>query len=88
LGERGERATGEPPLEIVIALHYGTVIYGKVGAADRLDLTPQASTKSLYHSLLLKSGFGRHSNNFVQPRSTFSSGANGSVNLGNEARAL
>jgi adenylate cyclase len=30
---------GEPPLEIVIALHYGTVIYGNVGAADRLDFT-------------------------------------------------
>jgi adenylate cyclase len=31
--------TGEPPLEIVIALHYGTVIYGNVGATDRLDFT-------------------------------------------------
>jgi adenylate cyclase len=30
---------GEPPLEIVIALHYGTVIYGNIGAADRLDFT-------------------------------------------------
>jgi adenylate cyclase len=30
---------GGPPLEIVIALHYGTVIYGNVGAADRLDFT-------------------------------------------------
>jgi adenylate cyclase len=30
---------GEPPLEIVIALHYGSVIYGNVGAADRLDFT-------------------------------------------------
>jgi adenylate cyclase len=29
----------EPPLEIVIALHYGTVIYGNIGAADRLDFT-------------------------------------------------
>jgi len=29
----------EPPLDIVIALHYGTVIYGNVGAADRLDFT-------------------------------------------------
>jgi adenylate cyclase len=32
-------AAGEPPLEIVIALHYGTVIYGNIGAADRLDFT-------------------------------------------------
>jgi adenylate cyclase len=30
---------GELPLEIVIALHYGTVIYGNIGAADRLDFT-------------------------------------------------
>jgi adenylate cyclase len=29
----------EEPLKIVIALHYGTVIYGNVGAADRLDFT-------------------------------------------------
>jgi adenylate cyclase len=26
-------------LEIVIALHHGTVIYGNIGAADRLDFT-------------------------------------------------
>jgi adenylate cyclase len=30
---------GEPPLEIVVALHVGTVIYGNIGAADRLDFT-------------------------------------------------
>jgi adenylate cyclase len=30
---------GEPPLEIVIALHIGTVHYGNIGAADRLDFT-------------------------------------------------
>jgi adenylate cyclase len=30
---------GQSPLEIVIALHYGTVIYGNVGAVDRLDFT-------------------------------------------------
>jgi adenylate cyclase len=35
----GGSLAGEPPLEIVIALHYGTVIYGNVGAADRLDFT-------------------------------------------------
>jgi adenylate cyclase len=41
LRARNARATpaGEPPLEIVIALHYGTVIYGNIGAADRLDFT-------------------------------------------------
>jgi adenylate cyclase len=30
---------GEPPLDIVIALHLGTVHYGNIGAADRLDFT-------------------------------------------------
>jgi len=30
---------GEPPLAIVVALHAGTVIYGNIGAADRLDFT-------------------------------------------------
>jgi adenylate cyclase len=34
-----EAPGGEPPLEIVIALHYGTVIYGNVGSVDRLDFT-------------------------------------------------
>jgi adenylate cyclase len=29
----------EVPLRIVIALHYGTVIYGNIGATDRLDFT-------------------------------------------------
>jgi adenylate cyclase len=30
---------GEPPLKVVIALHAGSVIYGNVGAANRLDFT-------------------------------------------------
>jgi adenylate cyclase len=30
---------GELPLEIVVALHIGTAIYGNIGAADRLDFT-------------------------------------------------
>ncbi len=29
----------EPPLEIVVALHVGSAIYGNIGAADRLDFT-------------------------------------------------
>jgi adenylate cyclase len=29
----------EPPLNVVVALHVGTAIYGNVGAADRLDFT-------------------------------------------------
>jgi adenylate cyclase len=30
---------GEPALQIVVALHAGVVIYGNVGAVDRLDFT-------------------------------------------------
>jgi adenylate cyclase len=30
---------GEPPLKIVIPLHVGQVLYGNMGAADRLDFT-------------------------------------------------
>jgi len=30
---------GEPPLQIVVALHIGTAIYGNTGAADRIDFT-------------------------------------------------
>ena len=30
---------GEPRLDIVVALHVGTVHYGNIGAADRLDFT-------------------------------------------------
>ena len=39
------RLNGEPsmadelPLEIVVALHVGTVVYGNIGAAQRLDFT-------------------------------------------------
>jgi adenylate cyclase len=41
VGKLGDHPTmaGEPPLEIVIALHIGTVNYGNIGAADRLDFT-------------------------------------------------
>jgi adenylate cyclase len=37
--QEGAPLANGPPLEIVIALHYGTVIYGNIGAADRLDFT-------------------------------------------------
>ena len=61
---------GEPPLEIVIALHYGTVIYGNVGAADRLDFTVigpavnlvsriEAIAKSLDLPLIVSDDFAR-----------------------------
>jgi len=29
----------EPTLNVIVALHYGTVIYGNIGSADRLDFT-------------------------------------------------
>ena len=30
---------GEEPLQMVVALHLGSVVYGNIGAADRLDFT-------------------------------------------------
>ena len=32
-------APGDAPFKMVIALHYGSAIYGNIGAADRLDFT-------------------------------------------------
>jgi adenylate cyclase len=60
----------EPPLDIVVALHYGTVIYGNVGAADRLDFTVigpavnlvsriEAIAKSLDLPLIVSDDFAR-----------------------------
>jgi adenylate cyclase len=34
-----EMLAGEPPARMVVALHCGTVIYGNIGAAARLDFT-------------------------------------------------
>jgi adenylate cyclase len=72
LRARSARATpaDEQPLEIVIALHYGTVIYGNVGAADRLDFTVigpavnlvsriEAIAKSLDLPLIVSDDFAR-----------------------------
>ena len=40
LAERAHGAPeGEPPLRMVIALHYGAVTYGNIGSADRVDFT-------------------------------------------------
>ena len=33
------RTTDEPPLRLVIALHFGDVTYGNIGSADRVDFT-------------------------------------------------
>jgi adenylate cyclase len=60
----------ETPLEIVIALHYGTVIYGNVGATNRLDFTVigpavnlvsriEAIAKSLDLSLVVSDNFAQ-----------------------------
>jgi adenylate cyclase len=38
---------GEPPLEIVVALHIGTAIYDNIGAANRLDFTVIGSAVNL-----------------------------------------
>jgi adenylate cyclase len=66
----GASQAGDPPLEIVVALHYGTVIYGNVGAADRLDFTVigpavnlvsriEAIAKSLDLPLIVSDDFAR-----------------------------
>src|SRR5262249_43886364 len=33
----GTLPANEPPVRMFVALHYGTVIYGNIGAAERLD---------------------------------------------------
>jgi adenylate cyclase len=61
---------GEPSLKMVIALHFGTVIYGNIGAADRLDFTVigpavnllsriEAAAKSLDLPLVVSDDFAR-----------------------------
>jgi adenylate cyclase len=61
---------GEPPFEIVVALHIGTAIYGNVGSADRLDFTVigpavnlvsriEAVAKSLNLPIIVSDDFAR-----------------------------
>jgi len=61
---------GEPSLNMVIALHFGTVTYGNIGAADRLDFTVigpavnllsriEAVAKSLDLHLVVSDDFAR-----------------------------
>ena len=61
---------GERPLEIVVALHVGTVVYGNIGAAERLDFTVigpsvnlvsrlEATAKSLNTPIVLSDDFAR-----------------------------
>jgi adenylate cyclase len=60
----------EPPLEIVVALHVGTVVYGNIGAAERLDFTVigpavnlvsrlEAMAKTLNTKIVLSDDFAR-----------------------------
>ena len=63
-------SAGDDALRMVIALHYGTVIYGNIGAADRLDFTVigpgvnlvsriEAVAKSLDLPLVVSDDFAR-----------------------------
>ena len=65
-----EAKAGAERLKMVIALHYGTVIYGNIGAADRLDFTVigpgvnlvsriEAVAKSLNLPLIVSDDFAR-----------------------------
>jgi adenylate cyclase len=66
----GPRSPGEAPFKMVIALHYGSAIYGNIGAADRLDFTVigpdvnlvsriEAVAKSLDLPLVVSDDFAR-----------------------------
>jgi adenylate cyclase len=66
----GPHSPGEAPLKMVIALHYGSAIYGNIGAADRLDFTVigpdvnlvsriEAVAKSLDLPLVVSDDFAR-----------------------------
>ncbi len=65
------RRAGEPPIRFGVGPHQGTVIYGNVGAATRLDFTVigaavnrtarlETLTKSLDHRLLMSAEFAAH----------------------------
>jgi adenylate cyclase len=68
----------EPPLEIVVALHVGTAIYGNIGAADRLDFTVigpavnlvsriEAVAKALDQPIVVSDDFARAYGGPLQP---------------------
>jgi len=68
----------EPPLEIVVALHVGTAIYGNIGAADRLDFTVigpavnlvsriEAVAKALDQPIVVSDDFARAYDGPLQP---------------------
>lgn len=60
--------TGEPPLRMAVAMHIGDVVFGNIGASDRLDFTAigpavnvvtrlEGLAKQLGHSLLVTETF-------------------------------
>ena len=66
----GARESGQASLPMVVALHYGTVLYGNIGAARRLDFTVigpavnlvsrvEAVAKSLNQPILVSDDFAR-----------------------------
>jgi adenylate cyclase len=68
----------EPRLEIVVALHIGTAIYGNIGAADRLDFTVigpavnlvsriEAVAKNLNLPIIVSDDFARAYGERLQP---------------------
>ena len=68
----------EPPLEIVVALHVGTAIYGNIGAAERLDFTVigpavnlvsriEAVAKALDQPIVVSDDFARAYGGPLQP---------------------
>ncbi len=78
-GLNGERqAAGEPPLQFGLALHLGEVMYGNIGAPDRLDFTVIGPTvnlasrleglcKVLDRPVLASAAFARHCPERLQP---------------------
>jgi adenylate cyclase len=70
VAELDPHTPGEAPFKMVIALHYGSAIYGNIGAADRLDFTVigpdvnlvsriEAVAKSLDLPLVVSDDFAR-----------------------------
>ena len=66
---RGER--GEPPIKIGIGLHCGTVVYGNIGTADRIEFTVigkaaneaariEAQCKELNEAILVSDTFAEY----------------------------
>jgi adenylate cyclase len=97
----GPHSPGEASLRMVIALHYGSAIYGNIGAADRLDFTVigpdvnlvsriEAVAKSLDLPLVVSDDFARaYGAPLPRSASTSYAGSNSRTSCSRcEARAL